>query len=176
MKHGSRIIFEYSRVLKTNYDQLLVMRCPVEDTDKVHWYLRGLGHKFSSFFTTQLSLTLIPSFKDIVPEAESFDLFSKSIDHNTGGLSAYMAHSSSASSNQHARPTNNQNKYKGGQSKGGNRGKQQYKRPPLCQICREEGHYAANCKIRYIKSEANFVETLANCTINNGTTDWYTDI
>jgi len=128
MKRGSRIIFEYSRVLKTNYDQLLVMRCPVKDTDKVHWYLRGLGHKFSSFFITQLSLTLIPSFKDIVPKAESFDFFSKSIDHNTDGPSAYMAHSSSTSSNQHARPTNNQNKYKGGQSKGGNRGKQQYKR------------------------------------------------
>jgi hypothetical protein len=82
-----------------------------------------------------------------------------------------MAHSSSASSNQHARPTNNQNKYKGGQSKGRNHGKQQYKRPP-----HEEGHYATNCKIRYIKSEANFVETLTNCTINNDTTDWYTDI
>jgi hypothetical protein len=113
MECGSRIIFEYSRVLKTNCDQLSLMRCPVEDTDKVHWYLHGLGHEFSSFFTTQLSLTFIPSFKDIVLKAESFDFFSKSVDHNTGGLSAYMARSSSASSNRHARLTNNQKKYKG---------------------------------------------------------------
>jgi hypothetical protein len=33
-----------------------------------------------------------------------------------------------------------------------------------------------NCKIRYTKSKANLVETLAKCTINNDTTYWYTDI
>jgi hypothetical protein len=98
------------------------MGCPVEDTDKVLWYLRGLGHEFSSFSTTQLSLTPIPSFKDIVPKAESFNLFSKFIDYTAGDPSAYMVHSS-ASSNRYARSYNNQNRYKGGHSKRGNRGK-----------------------------------------------------
>ena len=174
MKRGSRSISEYSRVFKAHCDQLSAMGCPVEDTDKVHWYLRGLGHEFSSFSTTQLSLTPIPSFKDIVPKAESFDLFSKSIDYTAGGPSAYMVHSS-AYSNRHARPYNNQNRYKGGHSNGGNRGKQQSRRSPRCQICREEGHYATNCKIRYTKSDANLVEALATCTISNDTADWYTD-
>ncbi|KAJ0043957.1 hypothetical protein Pint_18656 [Pistacia integerrima] len=114
MKRGSRSVSEYSRVFKAHCDQLPAMGRPVDDTNKVHWYLRGLGHEFSSFSTSQLSLTPIPSFKDIVPKAESFDLFSKSIDNNAGGVSAYVAHSSSASSNQNARPNNNQNKYKGG--------------------------------------------------------------
>ena len=123
MKRGSRSISEYSRVFKAHCDQLSTMGCPVEDTDKVHWFLRGLGHEFSSFSTTQLSLTPIPRFKDIVPKAESFDLFSKSIDYTTGGPSAYIVHSS-APSNRYARTYNNQNKYKGSHSKGGNCGKQ----------------------------------------------------
>jgi len=111
MKRGSRSISKYSRVFKAHCDQLSVMGCPVKDTDKVHWYLRGLGHEFSSFSTTQLSLTPIPSFKDIVSKAKSFDLFSKFIDYTAGGPSAYIVHSS-ASSNRHARSYNNQNRYK----------------------------------------------------------------
>ncbi|XP_073261980.1 uncharacterized protein [Populus alba] len=78
-RHGSRSISEYSRIFKAYCDQLSAMGHPVEDTDKVHWYLRGLGHEFSTFSITQLSLTHIPSFKDIVPKAKSFD----SINHNT---------------------------------------------------------------------------------------------
>jgi len=69
MKRGSRSIFKYSRIFKAYCDQLSAMGLPVEDTDKVHWYLRGLGHEFSTFSITQLSLTPIPSFKDIVSKA-----------------------------------------------------------------------------------------------------------
>jgi hypothetical protein len=49
MKRGSCSISEYSRIFKAHYDQLLAMGRPVEDTGKVHWYLRGLGHEFSTF-------------------------------------------------------------------------------------------------------------------------------
>ncbi|KAF5462652.1 hypothetical protein F2P56_018640 [Juglans regia] len=140
MKRGSRSVSKYSRVFKSHCDQLSAMGRPVEDTDKVHWYLHGLGHEFSTFSTTQLSLTPIPSFKDVVPKAESFDLFSKSIDNNAGA-SAYVANASSANQN----------------------------------ICREEGHYATNCKLRYTKNDAHLAEALANFTISNDTADWYTD-
>jgi len=98
MKHGSHSISEYSQIFKAHCDQLSAMGRPVEDTNKVYWYLRGLGHKFSTFSITQLSLTPIPSFKDIVPKAKSFDLFSKFIDHNTG-VPAYVANFSPAPSN-----------------------------------------------------------------------------
>jgi len=150
MKRGSRSISKDSLIFKAHCDQLSAMGRPVEDTYKVHWYLRGLGHEFSTFSITQLSLTTIPSFKDIVPKAESFNLFSKSIDYNTG-VPAYVANFSPASSNRYGNSNNYQHKYKGGPSKGGNRSKQQYKRPPQCQICREEGHYATDCNRRYIK-------------------------
>nr|TKR59016.1 hypothetical protein D5086_0000327510 [Populus alba] len=158
MRRGSRSILEYSRIFKAHCNQLSTMGCPIEDTDKVHWYLRGLGHEFSTFSITQLSLTLIPSFKDIVPKAESFDLFSKSIDHNTG-VPAYVANFSPASSHQFGNSNNYQHKYKGGPPKGGHRSKQ-YIKP-----------YAN----RYIKPDANFVEALAHHTINDEPADWYTD-
>ena len=88
------------------------MGCPIEDTDKMHWYLCGLGHEVSTFSTTQLFLTPILSFKDIVPKVESFDLFSSFIDHNIGGVSVYVANSSPAPSNRNERSNNYQNKYK----------------------------------------------------------------
>jgi hypothetical protein len=52
MKRGSRNISEYSWIFKAHCDQLLAMGRPVEDTDKVHWYLRGLDHEFSTFSIT----------------------------------------------------------------------------------------------------------------------------
>jgi len=46
MRRGSCSISEYSRIFKAHCDQLSAMGRPVEDTDKVHWYLHGLGHEF----------------------------------------------------------------------------------------------------------------------------------
>ena len=66
MKHGSCSVSKYSQAFKSHCDQLLAMGRPIEDTDKVYWYLHGLGHEFSTFSTTQLSWILIPSFNDVV--------------------------------------------------------------------------------------------------------------
>lgn len=112
MKHGSPSVFEYSQVFKAHCDQLSVMACLVEYTNKIYWYLHGLGHEFTTFSANQLCLSLVPSFKDVVPKIESFDLFSKSIDHSTSDVSVYMANSSSASFNQNVNPNNYQQNYK----------------------------------------------------------------
>jgi len=167
MKHGSRSVVEYSCAFKSHCDQLSAMGRPVEDADKVHWYLHGLGHEFSTFSTTQLSLTPISSFNDIVSKAESIDILFKTIDNNAGA-SAYVVNASSF--NRYAKPNTSHQKYKGAQFKGGNHGKQQYKHPPRCQICREEGNYATNCKHRYTKYDAH-AEALANYTLSNDTVD-----
>ncbi|KAF3970009.1 hypothetical protein CMV_006245 [Castanea mollissima] len=82
IKKGTRSVAEYSRAFKTVCDQLSAMGCPVDDTDKVHWFLRGLGAGFSSFSTTIMSHSPIPSFKDVVPKAQSHDLFVKSFEIN----------------------------------------------------------------------------------------------
>jgi hypothetical protein len=67
MKKDTRSVVEYSREFKSVCDQLAAMGHPVDDLDKIHWYLRGLGSAFSTFSTTQLSLLSLPSFTEIVP-------------------------------------------------------------------------------------------------------------
>ena len=51
MKRGTKPIAEYARAFKKNYDQLHVIGRPIENIDKVHWFLRGLGTEFSAFST-----------------------------------------------------------------------------------------------------------------------------
>ena len=79
IKRGTRSVTEYSRSFKALCDQLIAMGRSVDDIDKVHWFLRGLGADFAHFSTAQMSLTPLPTFKDLVPKAESFDIFQKSL-------------------------------------------------------------------------------------------------
>ncbi|KAJ9698820.1 hypothetical protein PVL29_007749 [Vitis rotundifolia] len=50
MKRNTKPVAEYAHTFKTLCDQLHAIGRPVEDTDKVHWFLRGLGTDFSVFF------------------------------------------------------------------------------------------------------------------------------
>ncbi|XP_068646276.1 uncharacterized protein [Aristolochia californica] len=80
MKHGTKPVAEYARTFKALCDQLHAIGRPVEDIDKVHWFLRGLGAEFSSFSTAQMALTTLPYFADLVSKAESFELFQRSLE------------------------------------------------------------------------------------------------
>ena len=91
IKKGTKSVAEYSRAFKTVCDQLLAMGCPVDDTDKVHWFLQGLGAGFSSFSTTIMSHSPIPSFKDVVLKAQSHDLFVKSFETQSDHATAFTA-------------------------------------------------------------------------------------
>ncbi|XP_039069807.1 uncharacterized protein LOC120216453 [Hibiscus syriacus] len=62
MKRGTRFVTAYARAFKTLCDQLHAIGRPVDGTDKVHWFLRGLGPEFSSFFTAQMAQTPSPVF------------------------------------------------------------------------------------------------------------------
>ena len=55
MKHGTRPVIAYARAFKALCDQLHAISRLVDGTDKVHWFLRGLGPNFSSFSTTQMA-------------------------------------------------------------------------------------------------------------------------
>jgi len=48
LKRGSRSVTEYSHSFKALCDQLAAMGSP---TDKIHWFLRGLGSEFANFST-----------------------------------------------------------------------------------------------------------------------------
>ncbi|XP_035542092.1 uncharacterized protein LOC118344799 [Juglans regia] len=91
MNKGTRSFGEYSQAFKTLCDQLHAMGRPVDDTDKVHWFLRYLGPDFSSFPTTMMSQTPLPIFKDLVPKDQSHDLFVKSLESQARQLTAFIA-------------------------------------------------------------------------------------
>ncbi|KAJ0025135.1 hypothetical protein Pint_08816 [Pistacia integerrima] len=153
IKCGTRSVTEYSRSFKALCDQLTAMGCSVDDTDKVHWYLRGLGTDFANFSTAQMSLTPLPTFKDLVPKAESFEIFQNS------------------SKSRRSRGGHN-----GGHGHGrGQRGSY----TPRCQICKIEGHTADRCRRRYDRTEptAQLAEAFtAACSLpNDSESDWFTD-
>lgn len=43
MKRGSRPVTDFARAFKSLYDQFHATGRPVDSTNKVHWFLRGLG-------------------------------------------------------------------------------------------------------------------------------------
>ena len=55
MQRGSRGVAEYARSFRSLCDQLSAIGKPIDDTDKVHWFLRGLGSDFKIFSTSMLS-------------------------------------------------------------------------------------------------------------------------
>jgi hypothetical protein len=62
---------------------------PINDTKKVHWYLRALGPYYKIFFTTMMSRLPLPSFSDIVLKALSHEIFARFVTHLPSN-SAYM--------------------------------------------------------------------------------------
>ena len=74
LKRENRSVTEYSCSFKALCDQLNAMGRPIDDTDKSHWFLHGLGTDFANFSTAQMAITPLSSFKDLVPKAESFEI------------------------------------------------------------------------------------------------------
>lgn len=75
MKRGNRLVVKYAHAFKALCDQLHAIVRPVDGTNKVHWFLRGLSSDFSSFSTTQLAQTPLSSFPYLVSKVESFEFF-----------------------------------------------------------------------------------------------------
>ncbi|KAJ9680254.1 hypothetical protein PVL29_019536 [Vitis rotundifolia] len=182
MRRGTRLVTEYARAFKALCDQLHAIGRPVDGTDKVHWFLHGLGLNFTSFSTAQMAQTPLPSFPDLVSKAESFELFQKSLDSSGPPIVAFTAtnHSQprSAFRNQPRHQlVRHSSSYRGnGRSNSG-----QGRCPPCYQICRQEGHYANKCNLRYARggepdgTTANLAEAFkASCSLNGPEpNDWY---
>jgi len=55
MQRGSKSVAEFSRLYKGLCDQPAAIGRPIDDLDKVHWFLRALGPEYKIFSTTMLS-------------------------------------------------------------------------------------------------------------------------
>ena len=89
MKRGTKPIAEYARTFKIICDQLHVIDRPVEDIDKVHWFLHGFDTDFSIFFTTQMALTTLPCFVYLVSKVENFELFQQSLEFSNSTTTTF---------------------------------------------------------------------------------------
>ncbi|KAJ0028404.1 hypothetical protein Pint_36599 [Pistacia integerrima] len=165
MKKDARSVVEYSHEFKSIFDQLVAMGCSIDDLDKIHWYLRGLGSAFSTFSTTQLFLSSLPSFTEIIPMAKSYENFVKSLElPSTGSTSAAFT---TSHSNKSASACGGGHDSRGGRSSGG--GHHQRNHPIRCQIFHREWHYTTSCCDRYSHSsnDANLMEAFTSCTLSD---------
>ncbi|KAF6160185.1 hypothetical protein GIB67_016621 [Kingdonia uniflora] len=91
MKKGSKTVGKFVRKFKSACDQLAVMGSHISEMDKVHWFLRSLGSDYSTFSISLMSLTSLPSLREVVPKAVSHDLFIKSLNDQSTHDVAFTA-------------------------------------------------------------------------------------
>ncbi|PWA92929.1 zinc finger, CCHC-type, Gag-polypeptide of LTR copia-type [Artemisia annua] len=138
LQKGSSTIAEFSRKFKAICDQLTAIGHPLDQMDKTHWFLCGLGSSFETFSTTQRLLRPHPSFHDLLSQAESHELFLNTVNGSTVSKVSFNTTTSSSSSRGRGNSNN-----RGGSSQG--RGRGRGRRPPHCQLCRTNRHYANQC-------------------------------
>ncbi|KAJ9556147.1 hypothetical protein OSB04_010761 [Centaurea solstitialis] len=176
IQKGSKSVAEYGRLFKNLCDQLAAIGHPVDESDQLHWFLCGLGPSFETFSTTIRSARPAPSFADLLARTESHELFSQALHRSSSPTVAFTAtHQSQPSAGRgrggRSSRAPNQN---GGRGRG--------RRPPHCQLCRTNGHYANLCpQLSSFASRPPAVNDelakafAAHCHVTTATPDWYVD-
>ncbi|KZV45703.1 hypothetical protein F511_26729 [Dorcoceras hygrometricum] len=143
MKKGNRTVSGYGRQFKSLCDQLAAIGRPVDETDKAHWFLHGLGSSFSSFSAAQMALTPLPIFQDLLSKVESFSLFQDSLDTSRASSVAFYGQRRRSGPAPHQSALSSSSRGRG--NGGGNcslntrgRGRGNNRHPPECQICHSE--------------------------------------
>ncbi|KAM0002129.1 putative RNA-directed DNA polymerase [Helianthus debilis subsp. tardiflorus] len=179
LKKGSSSVTDFSRKFKLICEQLVAIGHPVAETDKIHWFLRGLGPSYEGFSIVIRAVKPAPLFRDLVSQAESHDLFSQSLHETTTPPAAFHVHHKRESSTS----SRGRGSYRGTSSRGSYaRGRSNNRRPPHCQWCRKNGHYASACPdlktfaTRSSTSDDDLVKAFhAQCHVTHDTPDWTGD-
>lgn len=176
---GTSSVTEFSRKFKLICEQLAAIGHPVAETDKIHWFLRGLGPSYEGFSIAIRAIKPAPLFRDLVAQAESHDLFSQSLHGTTTPTAAFHVQTKRESSTQ----SRGSGSYRGSSSRGSyGRGRNNNRRPPHCQLCRTNCHYASACPdlrtfaTQSSASDASLAKAFhAQCHVTNDTPDWTGD-
>lgn len=94
LQKGSSTVVDCSRKFKVVCDQLSAISHPLEESDKIHWFVSGLGSSFEMFLTTQHLIGPRPLFHDILSQAESHKLFLSTLTNNNPTPVAFTVASS----------------------------------------------------------------------------------
>ncbi|KAJ0448581.1 putative transcription factor interactor and regulator CCHC(Zn) family [Helianthus annuus] len=189
IQKGDKSVSEYGRLFKGVCDQLLAVGHPVDPMDQLHWFLCGLGPAFEGFSTHIRTVRPIPNLTDLLAKAESHELFVKALHGSSSHSVAFFAQTQTPKSgcSGQFRPNyrpGRSGKYRpnrptpSGSWSGRDSGQFWSKRPPTCQLCRKQGHYATQCyQLQSFAasgniSEANLAHAFhAQCTIPDWTGD-----
>ncbi|XP_031268089.1 uncharacterized protein LOC116126553 [Pistacia vera] len=139
MQRGSQSIAEFSCTFKGLCDQLVAIGRPINDMDKVHWYLHALGLNYKIFSTTMMSQLPLPSFIEIVLKALSHEIFEWPVSHSSSNFAYFVQQISKVASHKKvkhrpsASPTLSANS------------KSSFNSSIHCQLCDKEGHLAKRC-------------------------------
>nr|GEU64324.1 retrovirus-related Pol polyprotein from transposon TNT 1-94 [Tanacetum cinerariifolium] len=142
------------------------------------------GPTFETFSTSFRSSRPQPTFSDLLARAESHELFIKALHGSSPPTVSFSAQSSQhkSGSNTMTRGRGNYNNRGGYQNSRGNYNNQGGRRPPHCQLCRTQGHYASSCPklASNVASATPIDDTLAHafhaqCHVSSAAPDWYVD-
>ncbi|KAJ0564868.1 hypothetical protein HanIR_Chr06g0256381 [Helianthus annuus] len=88
---GQSIVAEFGRKFKLICEQLAAIGHAVKEHDKHHWFLCGLGAAFETFSTSQRAIVPRSSFRDLLAQAESHEMFLQSIHASNPPQAAFVA-------------------------------------------------------------------------------------
>ncbi|KAM0009620.1 putative RNA-directed DNA polymerase [Helianthus debilis subsp. tardiflorus] len=175
LQKGTSTVSEYGRKFKALCDQLTAIGHPVTDEDKRHWFLYGLGASFETFSTAQRTVRPSPPFRDLLAYAESHEIFLTNLHGSQPSRAAFSAQTNRSPNT--FKPS--RGRYRGSSSRGRSSNN---RRPPHCQLCRKDGHYASSCPNlasyaqRAVPLDANLAQAFqAQCNIAPNTPDWTAD-
>ncbi|KAM0036814.1 putative RNA-directed DNA polymerase [Helianthus debilis subsp. tardiflorus] len=168
LSKGNLSVSDFGRRFKAISDQLSAIGHPVDEPDKLHWFLRGLGLAYESFSTAIRASKPTPTFRDLLAQAENHELFIQSLYGSTSPIVAFNARVDRTQFNNHGC---------GARSPRGGRG--HGRRPPHCQLCRKDGHFANNCpQLASFTQQAPGNDSelakafLAQCHVTTSGPDW----
>ncbi|GJU56982.1 retrovirus-related pol polyprotein from transposon RE1 [Tanacetum coccineum] len=183
LSKGTSTVSDYGRQFKGICDKLAAIGQPVDEMDKLHWFVCGLGASFETFFTAIRTTEPFTTFRDLLSQAESHEMFLKSLHGSATPPAAFFSQQSGSRSSQ-GRQQRQQNYSRGGgraSNSNGGRGRGG-RHPPYCQLCRTNGHYASSCPSLHTyasnaaTSDANLAQAFTSqCHVTQGHTDWYVD-
>ena len=128
-----------------------------------------------------MSLTPLPEFKDLVPKAESFEIFQKSLESSfpvsCTAFTAIKGPFSLSRGGSNSKSHHSRGSYNGGHGHGcGKWGSY----TPRCQICKTKGHTIDRFRSHYecIEPTTQLVEAFnTSCSLSNGSESyWFIDI
>ncbi|KAJ0865169.1 putative RNA-directed DNA polymerase [Helianthus annuus] len=177
---GSSTVAEYGRKFKGVCDQLSAIGFPVSDTDKTHWFLCGLGSTFESWSTAIRTARDPLPFRELLTKAESQEQFLHSLHPPAPPPVAFVAQTQRSSNSRSGSGSGSGSKsYSRGQPQTNSSNRP--RRPPHCQLCRTNGHYANKCPklssfVIGSSGDDNIAHAFhAKCHVSDDGPDWTTD-